>query len=103
MVEAATQPFWTSPGFATALVVAVAIVVIAIIFRGSKLKGMKVKATKQGIDAEMSTHEPPMQEIKGNVLKGENNQISTERGDTHIRDNTLEGKGEKIDVKNPGK
>ena len=54
----------------------------------------------RGMNAEMNTHEPPMQEIKGNVLKGKKNVISTHRGDTHIRDNTLDGENQKIDVKN---
>jgi hypothetical protein len=101
MSEQATQPFWMGAEFWTVLIVVVGVVAVAFIFRGSKLKGMKVKAG--GINAEMHTHEPPMQEIKGNTLKGKGNAIRTERGDTNIRDNTLDGENQKIDVKNSKK
>jgi hypothetical protein len=101
MSEQATQPFWMGAEFWIALIVVLGLVAMAFIFRGSKLKGMKVKAG--GINAEMHTHEPPMQEIKGNKLTGKGNTIRTERGDTHIRDNTLEGENQKIDAKNSKK
>lgn len=101
MTESATQSFWMGEAFWIALLIVVALVAVAFIYRGSKIKGMKFKGG--GIAAEMSTHEPPMQEIKGNLLKGENNVIRTERGDTNIRDNTLQGKHQKIDAKNPKK
>jgi hypothetical protein len=101
MNEPATQPFWMGEAFWIALVIVLGLVAVAFIFRGSKLKGMKVKAG--GLDAEMHTHEPPMQEIKGNKLKGKGHTIRTERGDTHIRDNALEGENQKIDAKNSKK
>ena len=93
-----TQAFWLSETFWIVLIIVLGLLGVAFIFRGSKLKGMKFKGG--GINAEMNTHEPPMQEIKGNVLKGKKNVISTHRGDTHIRDNTLDGENQKIDVKN---
>jgi flagellar basal body-associated protein FliL len=82
-----------------ALVIVIAVVAFAFIFRGSKLKNIRLKGA--GMEAQAETHEPPMQEITGNVLKGTGNRISTERGDTHIRDNTLDGENLDIDVKQP--
>lgn len=81
------------------MLIVAGLVAVALIYRGTKMKGMKFRGG--GISAEMSTHEPPMQEIKGNVLKGEKNAILTERDDMNIRDNTLQGKNQKIQAKNP--
>lgn len=95
------QPFWMGETFWIALLIVVAIVAIAFIYRGSKMKGMKFKGG--GIDAEFSTHAPPMQEIKGNTLKGKKNKIVTERSDTNIRDNVLDGENQIIEAKNSKK
>ena len=91
--------FWTLPEFWITLLIVIAVVSGFLIFRGAKLKELDFKSG--GIDAKMSTHEPPMPEIKGNILKGKNNRIYNERGDTHIRDNTLEGVDQEIDVRQP--
>lgn len=99
--ESAEQTFGLGENFWIAALIVAAVVGVAFIFRGSKMKRMKVKAGS--IQAEMSTHTPPMQEIKGNVLKGRKNVIRTERGDTNIRDNTLDGNDQKIDVRNSSK
>jgi hypothetical protein len=85
---------------AVALVIAVVLTVYGL--RGAKLKGLRVKAGREGVDAAVETHEPPMQEIRGNRLEGDRSKIRTERGDTHIRDNTLGGQGATIDVKDKG-
>lgn len=90
---------WTDSRLWLALFIVVGVVAVAFFFRGSKLKKIGIKGA--GVEAQMETHEPPMQEIKGNVLKGKGNRIGTERGDTHIRDNTLDGEDLEIDAKQP--
>jgi hypothetical protein len=101
MTELAIQPFWAGETFWIVLLIVVGLVAVAFIYRGSKLKRMRFKGG--GIETELNTHEPPMQEIKGNVLQGENNVIKTERGDMNIRDNTLQGKDQKISAKHSKK
>lgn len=101
MTELATQPFWMGETFWIVLLIVVGLVVVAFIYRGSTLRRIRFRGG--GIETEMNTHEPSTQEIKGNVLKGKNNVIQTERGDTNICSNTLQGEGQKISAKHSKK
>jgi len=82
-----------------ASVIALAVIIVAFIFRGSMLKSFKLKAGKEGLNAEIETHEKPIQEISGNTLKGTKNIMQVGRSDAHVRNNLLNGEEQKLKVK----
>jgi hypothetical protein len=44
MTESATQPFWTGETFWIVALIVLGLVTIAFIYRGSKMKGIKITA-----------------------------------------------------------
>ncbi len=92
-----TQPIWHNLEFWLGLFVAVAVIVYAVVFRGSKLKGLNLKAGK--LNARVETHEPRSVKISGIKQRGERHLVQTERDDTDLGDIEQHGKGHKVIAK----
>lgn len=96
-----------------ALIIAAVVVIALIIFR-RQLSSFLFKATKDGIEAELKTHNQAAASgggrtagrsksasvnIKGNRLIGSRNKIEVERDDVNVEENTQLGADQEITVK----
>jgi hypothetical protein len=99
------------------LIVAAAVVVVLYLFR-HQLRDFMLKASKQGLEASLSTHDPNKPEqaqpqtprtvatpdthkvvVRGNVQTGREHKIQVEHDDAEVRDNLQEGRDQEINVK----
>jgi hypothetical protein len=95
------------------LIVAAAVVVVLYLFR-RQLRDFVFKASRQGLEARLSTHRPegtsapdqpatgsaprPGVTISGNVQTGRDHKIRVGRDDVQVSDNLQQGRGQEISV-----
>ncbi len=90
------------------LIISIAVIVVLYMFR-RQLSNFAIKATKGGVEAQLSTHQPdapdqpppdpppsPGVVISGNIQRGRDHKIQVRRDNVQVRENLQEGRGQEI-------